>query len=46
MHVIKLFRGFAGLSSDGRVAKASSLDLSLELPMVVEFLIRQSALHK
>ncbi len=31
------FRGIAGLGSDGLVHKASLLDLSSELPMVIEF---------
>ncbi|MDT8310444.1 MAG: DUF190 domain-containing protein [Methylophaga sp.] len=32
-----VFRGITGLGSDGRVHKASLLDLSSELPMVIEF---------
>lgn len=32
-----VFRGIAGLGNDGRVHKASLLDLSSELPMVIEF---------
>jgi PII-like signaling protein len=32
-----VFRGIAGLGSDGLVHKASLLDLSSDLPMVIEF---------
>lgn len=32
-----VFRGIAGLGSDGLVHKASILDLSSDLPMVIEF---------
>jgi hypothetical protein len=32
-----VFRGIAGLGSDGQVHKASLLDLSSDLPMVIEF---------
>lgn len=37
MRGFTVFRGVAGLGSDGRVHKASLLDLSSELPMVIEF---------
>ena len=32
-----VFRGIAGLGSDGMVRKASLLDLTSDLPMVIEF---------
>ena len=37
MRGFTVFRGVAGLGSDGKVHKASLLDLSSELPMVIEF---------
>lgn len=37
MRGFTVFRGIAGLGSDGKVHKASLLDLSSELPMVIEF---------
>ncbi len=37
MRGFTVFRGIAGLGSDGLLHKASLLDLSSELPMVIEF---------
>jgi len=37
MRGFTVFRGIAGLGNDGLVHKASLLDLSSELPMVIEF---------
>lgn len=37
MRGFTVFRGIAGLGSDGLMHKASLLDLSSELPMIVEF---------
>ncbi|AFJ03293.1 hypothetical protein Q7C_2157 [Methylophaga frappieri] len=37
MRGFTVFRGVASLGRDGRVHKASLLDLSSELPMVIEF---------
>lgn len=37
MRGFTVFRGVAGLGSDGKIHKASLLDLSSELPMVIEF---------
>ncbi|MEX0615366.1 MAG: DUF190 domain-containing protein [Methylophaga sp.] len=37
MRGFTVFRGIAGLGNDGRVHTASLLDLSSELPMVIEF---------
>lgn len=37
MRGFTVFRGIAGLGNDGRVHRASLLDLSSELPMVIEF---------